>query len=259
MVTGCAVLGLAVGSFLNVVISRVPRRQSVVRPPSRCPGCETELLRRDNVPVVSWLVLGGRCRHCRQPISARYPLVELVTAGVFAATAVRFGARWELSAFLVLFAGLVAVSMIDLELGVVPTRIVYPVLVATAVLLVGGAALEGRWTELGHALVGGLAAWLFFGLLWWVYPRGIGFGDVRLAPLLGAHLGFLSLMHVFVGIFLAALLGAATGLALQATTRRSARDPIPFAPFLALATLITVLFGAAFLGWYDQSVLRRPA
>ncbi len=252
-----AVLGLAIGSFLNVVIHRVPLHQSVVRPGSRCPGCMTALRGRDNVPVASWVLLGRRCRHCAAPIPARYPLVEVGTAALFAALALRLGVSWALPAYAVCFASLLALSVIDLDHGVLPARIIYPTLAVTSALLVVAAWADDRWDDLGHAVVGGIAAWVFFGVLWLAYPRGMGFGDVRLAPLLGAHLGFLSLMHVFVGIFLAALLGAVSGLALQATGRRGGRDPIPFGPFLALGALVTVLFGAAFLGWYDRAVLGR--
>ncbi len=257
VVAGCAVLGLAVGSFLNVVIHRVPLHQSVVTPSSRCPRCATSLSGRDNVPVVSWVLLRGRCRHCGAPISTRYPLVEAATAALFVALALRLGLTWALPAYLVCFASLVALSVIDLDHGVLPSRIIYPTLIASGALLVVAAVAEDRWADLGHAVVGAVAAWVFFGLLWLAYPAGMGFGDVRLAPLLGTHLGFLSLMHVFVGIFSAALLGAVSGLALQALGRRGGRDPIPFGPFLALGTLVTVLFGATFLGWYDRSVLGR--
>src|SRR4051812_46407840 len=120
---GCGLLGLLVGSFLNVVIHRVPRKESVVRPRSRCPGCGTTLAERDNIPVLSWLLLRGRCRTCGEPISARYPLIELLTAVVFAAVGARFGADWAVPAYLVLAAGLVAVSAIDLEHFLVPNRI----------------------------------------------------------------------------------------------------------------------------------------
>ncbi len=256
-VAGSALLGLAVGSFLNVVIHRVPLHESVVTPGSRCPRCRTSLGARDNVPVASWVALRGHCRHCAAPIPARYPLVEVAAAALFAAVAARLGLSWALPAYLVCFASLLALSVIDIDHGVLPSRIIYPTLVLTGALLVVAAFAEDRWGDLRNALVGALAAWAFLGLLWVAYPRGMGFGDVRLAPVLGAHLGFLSLMHVFVGIFSAALLGAVTGLALQAAGRRGGRDPIPFGPFLALGTLVTVLFGAAFLGWYDRAVLGR--
>src|SRR5947208_14309635 len=137
-----ALVGLAVGSFLNVVIYRVPRKESVVRPRSHCPGCGTQLAERDNIPVVSWVLLRGRCRTCGEPISARYPLVELGTAALFVAAALRFGLDWALPAYLVFFAALVAVSFIDLEHYIIPNRIVYPTLFVSIPLLAVAAAAQ---------------------------------------------------------------------------------------------------------------------
>ena len=136
----CAVLGLAVGSFLNVVIYRVPRGESIITPRSSCPACGAEIQERDNIPVVSWLVLHGRCRDCDASISMRYPLVELSCAALFAGTAARFGRQWDLPAFLALFAGLLALSCIDVERMILPKKIVYPltVLVASPPVCCGG-------------------------------------------------------------------------------------------------------------------------
>ena len=122
----CAIFGLAIGSFLNVVIYRVPRDESVISPRSSCPSCGTPILERDNIPVLSWLLLKGRCRTCNAPISAKYPLVEVTCAALFAGCAARFGYRWDLPAFLALFAGLLALSWIDFERMVLPKKIVYP-------------------------------------------------------------------------------------------------------------------------------------
>ncbi len=144
----CGLFGLVVGSFLNVVIYRVPRGESVVSPRSACPSCGTQLLERDNVPVVSWLLLRGRCRHCHAPISAQYPLVELACAALFAGTAARFGYDWALPAFLVLFAGLLALSVIDVERLLLPKAIVWPLSLAVAALLVVAAAATGEWHDL---------------------------------------------------------------------------------------------------------------
>ena len=124
----CGLFGLAVGSFLNVVIHRVPRRESVSHPRSQCPGCETQLAVYDNIPVASWLILGGRCRTCKTKISVRYPLVELGTASLFVAAAVRFGADWVLPAFCLFLAALFALALIDLEWFLLPSRIIYPTL-----------------------------------------------------------------------------------------------------------------------------------
>src|SRR6266568_4972423 len=150
IVLGCALLGLAIGSFLNVVIWRVPRKESVVRPPSHCPSCETPIGPRDNIPVLSWLLLRGRCRHCGNPIPVRYPLVEATCGVLFAAVALRFGTDWALPAYLVLTAALLAISIIDLEHYIVPDRITGPLTVSPLALLGLAAVADGNGWRLGR-------------------------------------------------------------------------------------------------------------
>ena len=249
----CGLFGLVVGSFLNVVIYRVPRKESVVRPRSRCPGCGTQLAERDNIPVVSWVLLRGKCRTCGEPISARYPLVELLTGVLFVAGALRFGVDWVLPAYLVFFASLVAITFIDLEHYIIPNRVLYPTLYITVPLLVLAAAAQGDWDNLQRALVGAVGAWVFFLLLHLVSPRGMGFGDVRLSFLLGLFLGWLDLRHVFLGIFVGFLLGSIVGIVLMVLRRRGRKDHIPFGPFLAAGSVIAVLFGSTILGWYSPT------
>src|ERR671932_58324 len=156
-----AVLGLAIGSFLNVVIWRVPRKESVVRPASRCPQCDNPIRPLDNIPVVSWLLLRGKCRNCANPISVRYPMVEAACGLLFAAVAVRFGWSAELPAFLVLTAALLAISMIDLEHFIVPDRITAPLTVAALVLLGGAAVADHNGWRFGRSLLGGVAFFAF--------------------------------------------------------------------------------------------------
>lgn len=250
VVAGSTLLGLLVGSFLNVVVHRVPRKESVVKPRSRCPGCGTELAARDNVPVVSWLLLKGRCRTCGEAISPRYPLVELGTAAVFAATAVRLGVDAALPAFLVVMAGLVAISAVDLELFIVPNRILYPTLFAAAPLLLAAAAVDGDWNGVRTAAIGGALGWGLLLVIHLVSPAGMGFGDVRLAGLIGMMLGWLSLGHVLVGLFLAFASAAVLGVGLIALGVKGRKDKVPFGPFLAAGALMTVLFGSPILDWY---------
>jgi leader peptidase (prepilin peptidase)/N-methyltransferase len=250
LVAGCAVLGLLVGSFLNVVIVRVPEKQSIVRPRSRCPGCGTQLAERDNVPVVSWLLLRGRCRTCGMRIPVMYPLVELATAVLFTAAALRFGFDWALPGYLWFFAALLAVSVIDLQRFLVPNRIVYPSLVASLVLLGGAAVLGSELDAFGRALLGAVLASGGLLLLALLYPRGMGMGDVKLALLLGLYLGWLGLGHVPLGLFLGFLLGSLVGIGLLVTRVRGRKDPLPFAPFLAAGAVLAVLFGSPLLDWY---------
>jgi leader peptidase (prepilin peptidase)/N-methyltransferase len=250
IVAGCALLGLLVGSFLNVVIYRVPRRESVVHPRSRCPSCDTQLTALDNVPVLSWLVLRARCRTCREPISVRYPLVELATAVLFGLAGLKFGADWALPAFLLFFAVLLAVSMIDLEHYIVPNRIVFPTLAISVPLLALAALLEDDWGAFATAVIGSLLASNALLLINLVNPRGMGMGDVKLALVLGLYLGWLGLDVVALGIFLGFLLGAVIGVLLIALRIRSRKDHVPFAPFLAGGALLAVLVGTSILDWY---------
>ena len=248
-----AVLGLAIGSFLNVVIWRVPRKLSVVRPPSHCPRCETPIRSLDNVPLVSWVVLRGKCRHCGNPIPVRYPLVEAGCGLLFAVIAARFGWAWELPAYLLLIAALLAISIIDLEHFIVPDRITAPLTVGALGLLGLAAAAEGNGWRFGRSLLAALAFFGFFLLLNLFYPKGMGMGDVKLAFPLGLYLGWLGWGQVFLGGFLAFLLGAMVGVSLIATGIKGRKDAVPFGPFMAIGALITILWGAGILDWYRGS------
>jgi leader peptidase (prepilin peptidase)/N-methyltransferase len=251
LVVGCGLLGLVVGSFLNVVIVRVPRRQSLVRPRSRCTSCGTRLAERDNVPVVSWVLLRGRCRTCADPIPARYPLVELACGALFAVVALRFGWDAALPAYLLFVAALLAVAVIDLETFLVPNRVVYPALAVSVPLLVLAAVVNDEGGRLWRALLGALLAAAGLLVVRLAYPRGMGMGDVKLALLLGLALGWLSLGHVALGLFLGFLLGSVIGTGLVATGVRSRRDQLPFAPFLAAGAVVAVLVGRPLLDWYS--------
>lgn len=250
LVSVCGVLGLVVGSFLNVVIARVPKKESVVSPRSRCPGCGTFIAPRDNIPVLSWLLLRGRCRSCGARISFRYPLVELATAALFALTAVRFGVDAALPAFLVFVAALVAITPIDLELRIVPNRIVYPTLFVSVPLLLVAAAVDGDWRSARDAAIGGAAAFAAFFVLWYISPKGMGFGDVRLSAVIGIFLGWIGPWHIALGLFLAFLSASAIGIALMLAGRKGRKDAIPFGPFLALGALVAMLVGEPLLRWY---------
>jgi leader peptidase (prepilin peptidase)/N-methyltransferase len=252
LAVACGLIGLAVGSFLNVVIYRVPRKESVVRPRSACPSCGTPIANRDNIPVVSWLLLRGRCRTCRQPISPRYPLVELGTALLLAGAALRFGLDWSLPAFLVFLAGLLALAFTDLEHFLLPVRIVYPVLAMVAGLLVVAAAATGEWSRLVVAVATGVVAAALFYAIHFVYPRGMGFGDVRLAGVIGLALGWLGAGIALLGFFLGFLLGALVGVALILTKRIDPKSHIPFGVFLALGAFVAVYAGHPLVHLYLQ-------
>lgn len=247
LVVGLGLFGLIFGSFLNVVIYRVPRGESIVAPRSRCPSCGTTLGALDNIPVVSYVVLRGRCRTCQAPISAQYPIVELSTAGLFAGTAARFGSSWALPAYVVLAAGLLVLAAIDLEQGKLPKQIVYLVTALVGALLLLASGETGDWRRLVIAACAG-AAWfgLFFAINA-VNPRWLGFGDVRLAFCLGLSLGWLGVGYVFVGFLLASLVGTVIGIGLIVMKGAGLTTQVPFGPFLAIGTEMAVFAGSLIL------------
>ncbi len=232
--------GLALGSFLNVVAARVPRRTSIVKPASACMECKTPIGWRDNVPVLSWLLLRGKCRNCGARISPLYPAVELATALLVAACVWAFGLSGEMVVASFFCAVLVAVSAIDLTHRIIPNRIVLP---AFVVVLVAQTLLEPspQWA------LGALAASGFLFLAVLAYPAGMGMGDVKLCLLMGAALGKLVPVALMVGM-LAALLPAAFLLARHGSKAR--KMGIPFGPFLALGSVVALFAGDAILDWY---------
>ncbi len=250
IVAVCTLLGLLVGSFLNVVIWRVPRKESVVRPGSHCPSCERELTPAENIPVVSWLALRGRCRGCGARISPRYPLVELGCAVLFGVIASQYADSWVLPAYLVFTAAGLALSIIDLEHFLLPNRIVYPLSIAMVPLLALAALGDDDWKGLLRAVIGGLAAFLFMFIVHVIYPRGMGFGDVKLSWTLGLVLGWISLGAVFLGLFLGFLTGAVVGLLLVVVTKSGRKTRVPFGPFLFVGTFVALLWGQSILDWY---------
>jgi leader peptidase (prepilin peptidase) / N-methyltransferase len=240
----CAVIGLVIGSFLNVVIWRVPRDESVVRPGSHCPNCGHPVRPYDDIPVVSWLVLRGRCRDCGNAISIRYPLVELLTALLFGLTGWHFGLSWELPAYLYLVAIGVALALIDLDVHRLPNAIVLPSYGVVPALLLVASIGNGDWNALVRAAVGGAALYAVYFLLRLGYPAGMGFGDVKLAGLLGLYLGWLGWGQLAVGAFLGFLLGGVVGGGLMVANRATRKSKIPFGPFMIAGAYLAVLVGA---------------
>jgi leader peptidase (prepilin peptidase)/N-methyltransferase len=250
LVAFCFVIGLIIGSFLNVVIWRVPRGESIVSPPSACPRCGTPIAPRDNVPVLSWLVLRGRCRHCSEPISARYPGVELLTGVLFALVAWRFDLTWQLPAYLYLAAVGVALAFIDLDHKRLPDVLTLPSIVVALALLALPALLDGAWDSWLRALLGGAALFAFYFLLLVVYPAGMGFGDVKLAASLGIYLAWLSWGILVLGGFLGFLLGALVGGALMLVGKAGRKTKVPFGPFMIVGAWVAILVGQPIVDWY---------
>lgn len=243
LVLPVALLGLVIGSFVNVVAWRVPRGESVVRPPSACVACGTRVQSRDNVPVVSWLLLRGRCRTCSATISRRYPLVELGTAALFAAMALELGWDPVLPAYLYLAAVGMALALIDLDCKRLPDALTLPSYPAAVVLLAVAALLGSDSGEIGRALLGGAAMYALYFALCFAYPAGMGFGDVKLAGVLGLYTAWLGWGAWAVGLFAGFLLGALFGIALMVVGRGGRKTAVPFGPFMLLGVLVAVVAG----------------
>jgi leader peptidase (prepilin peptidase)/N-methyltransferase len=242
--------GLAVGSFMTVVVSRVPAGESVVRPRSRCPRCGTEIANRDNIPVISWLVLRGRCRSCGQGIPVRYPLLEISTAVLVVAAAAAYELPWQavmVAAFLSLMP---AIAWIDIEHRIIPNRITYPAFVAFAAYVVVAYAFDGG-TDPVRALMGAL---LYAGVLFVVaiVSRGMGMGDVKLALVIGVVLGALGLGFVAVAAAGAVLFGGVGGIVALATGR-DRKSAIPFGPYMAAGAVVAAFWGERIADWYLRS------
>ena len=231
---------LALGSFLNVVAYRVPLRRSLVRPRSACGSCGREIGARDNIPVLSYLLLRGRCRHCSARISPLYPAVEALTAALAVACVAAFGLTAEAALAFGFCAVLVTLSVIDLQHRIVPNRIVLP---AAAIVLVAHTLIDPGPAWVLGAL--GASGFLFAAAL--AYPKGLGMGDVKLALLLGAMLGAAVSVALFLG-FVASLVPA---VVLFARYGKAARKmAIPLVPFLALGSLVALFFGERLLDGY---------
>ncbi|SDT69627.1 prepilin peptidase [Actinoplanes derwentensis] len=247
-----ALFGLVIGSFLNVVIHRVPRGESLVQPGSHCPDCGSPVRPRHNVPVLGWLMLRGRCADCGTRISARYPLVEAGTAVLFVAVAARFGWSWELPAYLYLAAVAIALALIDLDVMRLPNKIVIPSYGVAMALLVPVSLTTGDPADLIRGL---LAAVLLYVLYLLLAMWGMGGGDVKLAPLLGFYLGWLGWGAVTVGALAGFLLGGLVGGMLLTLKLASRKSRIPFGPYMLAGAFLAVFAAAPLTTWYTNLLL----
>jgi leader peptidase (prepilin peptidase) / N-methyltransferase len=235
--------GLVIGSFLNVVIARLPQARSLWAPPSACPGCGSAIAWRDNIPLLSFLLLRGRCRACAAPISWRYPLVEALTAVLFGFAWVAFGSSLvDFVSAATLLAALVAITLIDLRYQIIPDAITLPGVLAG--LLASLASQRISWLESAAGFL--LGTGLFVAVI--VLSRGgMGGGDLKLGAMLGAFLGWKALL---VALFVAVVLGGVTAVAVLASGRLARKDAIPFGPFLAVGGAVALFWGNALVAWY---------
>ena len=241
-----ALFGLVIGSFLNVCIYRLPRDQSIVWPASRCTTCGREISWYENIPVVSYAILRGRCRTCGDRISLMYPLVEVVTAGVFVAVAAAFGLSWLLPIRLLFGCAMIVLLVIDLQHQILPNEITLPgIVVGLAASLIA----DPGWRD---ALIGALAGGGLLSLVAWGYERirhqeGLGFGDVKMLAMIGAFLGWKLMLLTLVG---ASLLGSLTAGVLMLAGRADSQSKLPLGTFLAIAAVPVSLVGNTVVNWY---------
>jgi leader peptidase (prepilin peptidase)/N-methyltransferase len=239
--------GLVVGSFMTVAVSRLPKGESVVRPRSRCPSCGAEILPRDNVPVLSWLLLRGRCRRCGEPISVEYPLLELATAALVVLAAIVFPNPWQATLVAGLLALMPGIALIDLRHRIIPNRLTYPALLVFAILVLLAWLID-------HAVDparAGIGLLLYGGILFVVaiVSRGMGMGDVKLAAVIGLVLGSLGLRFVGVAAAAAIVLGG-VGAVVALAMGQGRKSAIPFGPYLAAGAVVAGLWGEPLASWY---------
>ena len=254
-----ALLGLAIGSFLNVVIYRVPRGESLITPASHCPSCDAPIRNRHNVPVLGWLILRGRCADCGASISARYPLVEAATAALFVVVTLRLsdlGLLTALPAYLYFAAIGIALALIDFDCRRLPNSIVLPSYPVIAVLLTLDAAWHHDWWALGRAAIGAAALFGFYFALAFAYPAGMGFGDVKLSGILGGVLAYLSWAALLVGALGGFFLGAVVGVAVLAAGRGNRKTALPFGPFMIAGALVAIFAAPSIAHVYTHLIGR---
>ncbi|HET7342540.1 MAG TPA: A24 family peptidase [Methylomirabilota bacterium] len=247
MIAAFVVVGLMIGSFLNVVIARLPEGRSLVRPGSACPGCGTAIAWYDNIPLLSFALLRARCRACGIPISWRYPLVEAVTGALFGAACLAFGPTLDAVVACVLLAALVAITMIDLARQIIPDAITLPGILAGVLANLATRRVPWQDSLIGVAVGGAI----FFAIAlvgsWMAGQEAMGGGDVKLAAMLGAFLGWKILLS---SLFVSAVGGGILAAALIGSGLRGRKDPLPFGPFLAAGGAIGLFWGERMVRWY---------
>jgi leader peptidase (prepilin peptidase)/N-methyltransferase len=247
IVVASVVLGLLIGSFLTVVVDRVPRGASIVSPPSACSACGHRLTAPDLVPIASWLVLKGTCRHCGARIGREPLIIETANTALFVLFGLKFGADAVLPAYWCLAATLVALVWIDLHEFRLPREISYTGFVISLIVMINAVILADEPRNLWDALLGAGIALAIMAVIYFVSRGGMGDGDVRLAPLLGLHMGYLSVAIVPVGLFFGFLIGAVVGVAMLATKKAGRKTALPFGPFLAAGTVLAIFVGQWFV------------
>lgn len=239
-------LGLIFGSFATAAAHRIPRNESFVSGRSRCPNCGATITAVENIPVFSWLFLRGKCRHCKNPISPRYPLTELTSGVLFALSAWKFGYSAETVVYAAFFWGLLVLTLIDLEFKLLPNKVVFPMFIAGWIGLAVAALVDGDADRLLDAAMGAAIFGGFFFVVVLIVPHGMGGGDIKLAFVLGTFIGYVDAPGVvLVGMFLSFFLGAVIGATIALVQGGSRKTQIPFGPYLALGSTVAIFWGSA--------------
>lgn len=241
----CALIGLVVGGFLQPLAQRTPMRERMRLPSPHCMRCGTAISSTQAWPWSARLTGSNACTTCGNKLWSTLPWFEIACAAAFAVVAGRFGWAWALPAYLVFTYAAVVLTFVDIRHHIIPNRIVYPTLFASLPILLIAAIADDSFDSLLRAVIGMLGASAFFYVVWWIYPRGMGFGDVRLALLIGLFCGWIGIGNVFLGVLFGLVLGAFSGLLFVVLRFIGMKDPIPYGPFLLAGAFISILFGSA--------------
>lgn len=242
----CAAIGIVVAVLSQILVARMPTHQSLQSTPFHCGNCGTNAQPGQWLSLVAQLRGKRHCVNCQNKLWPKFPGLELFCALALALVGLRIGWTITLPAYLVFFTTLVLITVIDLRHYMIPTRLIYPALLLTFLLLALASAVRGNFTHLGEALIGMAALWLVFFVLWFIYPAGMGFGDVRLSALIGLVSGYAGPGNVVLSGFLAFLIGAVVGVGFILVSLKNRKRPIPFGPFLAAGATVSLLFGTLF-------------
>ena len=241
------IFGVVVGSFLNVCICRLPLNESVVSPPSRCPQCNSSIRWFDNIPIISYLILGGKCRGCGKRISLQYPLVELLNGLLSLTLMFRFGPTLEFGVFFVFCSALVVVTFIDIAHQIIPDEISLPGIVLGFILSFFMKDPGWRNSLMGILLGGGSLLFVAYAYYWLTKKDGMGGGDIKLLAMMGAFLGWISIPFI---IFVSSLVGSVVGISLMSLRNQDSKLALPFGPYLAFSAVLYIFFGQDLISWY---------
>ena len=236
------ILGLIIGSFLNVVIYRLPLKKSIIFPSSHCPNCETKLKYYDLIPVFSFIFSKGRCRYCEEKIPIQYPIVELLTGLLFLLAFLNYGLASEFIIFIILISSLIVVSFIDIKYQIIPNKITFSFISLGLLFSLIFDHISFINSLLGLVIPAGLLLLIAF-----IYKKGMGIGDVKLIGMIGVFIGW---QYALISIFIGALLGSIYGIYMMLTDKMTRKTRIPFGPFISLGAVIMILYGNILINWY---------